>query len=374
MAISKAPVALEIRLDLEDRRNGGTVREEPAPTKTLPASEFVGKVFTGKKIEHLPRSAMVDVGNLDDDDGHGGISPTSLFFQSAHRAFAGHHALGLRPEVLMYLINSVVAETVRRHPEDFRHLFTTSAGKTEIRVKHHGLVLGEPNSPWFEAIHMFDDAIRPRIPSETMDSMLPKLSTATMESDIASLVSFMDAASPYYQFVVRTLCGIPRIVLFGEASDYRKIHAAAGALAGNFHAHLKAYFETLLPVLDTIATAAETGRIDPKFWANIYKHLNLSGGPEHTGWLSAFLWYVNRLDHKTGTFALEPKNLDKSPWYPSDYPCVKSGSEPAHVSRVPFAWEYGVQKFPMHFIGGVLAVEVDEGAITPKLSYGVLHT
>ena len=35
----------------------------------------------------------------------------------------------------MYLIDAVVAETVRRHPEEYRDLFTARAGKVDIKVE-----------------------------------------------------------------------------------------------------------------------------------------------------------------------------------------------------------------------------------------------
>ena len=60
------------------------------------------------------------------------------------------------------------------------------------------------------------------------------------------------------------------------------------------------------------------------------------------------------------------------------YDGLNSGGEPSHLSRVAFTWQNG-RNWPfdrqkaMHFIGGVLGVDVLEGALTPALSYGVLH-
>jgi hypothetical protein len=55
-----------------------------------------------------------------------------------------------------------------------------------------------------------------------------------VESNVASLVAFMDAASPYYDCHVMSLGGIPRVVLFGEAADYRRLLTAARELARLF--------------------------------------------------------------------------------------------------------------------------------------------
>ena len=365
MTGARTSVALDVKLDLQYRDTA--VQEEPTPDRELDALDFVRRVFPGQRVEHLARRSMLDL------SGYEGIAPTSLFFQSVHRAYANHHALGLRPEVLMYLVNAVIAETVRLHPEDYRHLFTTSSDKVRIDVIHDGLRLGDPNSPWGEAINLFDAGMRPHIPSGVMEAMLPKLSTATAESAVASMVAFMDTASPYYDYHTHTLCGIPRTVLFGEPSDYRKVFKAASALAQEFTKHLAVYFQNLLPVLDTIATTAETGKVDTGFWSSIYKLERMSGADRYTGWLSAFIWYVHKEDHRTKTNPLVVKSQSEMTWGTRQYYGVDSGSEPSHVSRVPFTWHYFGKQMKMHFIGGVLGVEVEEGAITPRLSYGVLH-
>lgn len=52
---------------------------------------------------------------------------------------------------------------------------------------------------------------------------------------------------------------------------------------------------------------------------------------------------------------------------------IDGSSEPSHVSCVPFTWHYFALSIPMYFIGGVLGVDVAEGALTPGLGYGVLR-
>src|SRR5262245_14384301 len=127
--IVRTPVARTIELELRDERlpidiyrrdDRGPIAEEPPPTGRIPTAGFVSQLFRGKTIEHLARLDMVGLDRFGRPPG-----PSSLFFQTVHAAYAGHHALGLRPDVLMYLIASVVAETVRRHPQAYRDLFTT---------------------------------------------------------------------------------------------------------------------------------------------------------------------------------------------------------------------------------------------------------
>ncbi|MBI3632286.1 MAG: DUF4419 domain-containing protein [Candidatus Vogelbacteria bacterium] len=203
--------------------------------------------------------------------------------------------------------------------------------------------------------------------------MLPTLSTATPESRIASLVAFMDSASPFYDYRVCSMCGIPRIVLFGEAADYRKLVDVSRKLSVAFKEHLDEYFKNLIPVLEEIAETAEGKSNDQNFWNELYKHEDGSGGPTFAGWISAFLWYVNSVDHKTNTKTLVVKYKGHYDWNKIQYGGISSGSEPSHLSSVPFVWNYFGTEIPMTFVAGILAVEEAEGALTPVLSYGVLN-
>ena len=372
MLKTATPIAQTIALSIrEEGRGEEIISEVSPPAEQINVAGFVNNICPVRKIEHLGRTQMLKLNKWRDVP-----SPSSLFFQAVHCAYANHHALGLRPEVLMYLINAVVAETVRRNPEEYRSLFTTANVNVDVNVRHDDLEKGNPESPWSEAVSLFDQMLRPLVPSAIMDDMLPGFSTADVESNAASLVAFMDATSPYYDYHAYTRCGIPRIVLFGEPADYRKLVSAATGLAEAFRKHLTDYFANLLPVLETIAETAKTGRADEGFWSQIYKHIRMSGTDKYSGWLSAFLWYVNAVEHRGKQANLVVKDQNIWNWQTTkrgfDAPGIDSGSEPSHVSRVPFTWHYFDKKIKMSFLGGVLGVDTAEGAITPSLSYGVV--
>jgi len=137
---TETPIACVITLGQDNR--GQPISEASPPAGRIQVEAFLQNVFPGQHVEHVGRTSMVQLNEWRES-----LPPSSLFFQTVHLAFADHHALGLRPEVLMYLINAVVAETVRRHPEEYRHLFTQQAGKTDIHVVHDGLRLGNTSSP-----------------------------------------------------------------------------------------------------------------------------------------------------------------------------------------------------------------------------------
>lgn len=335
---------------------------EPVPNKAKSVSDFlddVGKVEYLSHHKNLVLSDRLDMG-------------TSRFFYAIHCCFANHYPLALSPEVLQYLILHEVAVCVKQNPETYRHLFTTSDKKEIIKVRHDGLVKGHA-SPWPETMPMFEKALGKVIPSLVLGHALPRFSTDTPITRASSMVAFMDAASPYYDYRVMTKCGIPKIRLLGEAEDYVKLVLSCLNLQALFKEHLGIYFDHLIPVLQRLAIQARGGEYDNSFWSSIYKHLSGSGTDAMTGWLTAFLNYEVKDDN---VFA--PKNAKYYDWEAGvkqrefGHGFDRSGI-PSHVSKVDFLWEYYSEEIQMEFIGGILSVENIDGYVTPGMGFAVAH-
>ncbi len=379
----KTPVCRSFSLNIENtesyrgQRRGNLITPVPVPSTVCRVDEFIKLIFPNAEIEHLGRNEMVKVIYR--------FNPTSLFFQTVHSAFAAHHPLALRPEVLMHLITSTIAETVKRHPEDYRQLFTHSDEKRLIEVRHDGLVKGDASSHWHEVFPMFNAGLREKVPTRIMDHMLPIFSTATIETDAALMVSFMDAASRFYDYKTYTMCGIPEIRLLGAPEDWRKLEKSAAKLAETFSKHLSLYFRYLLPVLGTLADQANDAPQDDEFWKSIYKFESVSGTDTFNGWITAFLNYIQTPEvngtkytqASKGELVQKKDNLfdwmdkgDKKIWGMKGLP---SGCAPSHISVAPFIWDYYGEQIDMIFAGGVLGIDNEDGYLTPSLSYAVLR-
>lgn len=312
---------------------------------------------TGVRVEHVGHAEMVALPRM---------NASSLFFRGVHEAFACHYRLGLRPEVLLFLIGSVIAETVRRHPETYREIFTRRSrgeGKETLTVRHDGLRRGVSATPWSEVFPGFNAQLRERVSGKVMGAMLPGFSTATPETDAALTVCFMDAASSFYDYRVMTRCGIPEVRLLGTAEDWVKLETSAVELMRIFAEHLGGYFLHLLPVLTTLAEQAGGAPHDESFWQSIYTFKSESGGDRFNGWLVNFVHYI-QVDRK----------LVEKPKVPQGRPRegLAMGSVPANVATVPFVWDYFGEEIPLTFAGGVLDLRNDGGCLTPGLSYAVL--
>lgn len=335
-----------------------------------PLTETIRGNIKGARIERVGRQETVLAV----------IRPAgSLFFSALHAAFARHLPFALRPEVCMSLINFTLAETVKRHPEDYRTLFNAkpkwndtrkaaplAPKKTLIEVTHNALVRGDPRSPWHEVFPLFNEELRKVVPVGVMDHMLPAFSTATPETDAAQMAMFMDVVSPFYDYRVNTLCGIPAVRLLGAATDWEKLLHAAAALSEVFSKHLKPYFDGLLPVLRALVEQAVGAPPNQAFWKSIYKYENQSGGALFNGWSSCFVHYV---DDGQGKLV---ERRDKRDWG-AKYGGLASGSVPLMWGSVPFEWNCLGTPIPMAFLGGVMATEDRDGFLTPELSYAVLE-
>lgn len=350
--------------------------EEPSGI-TASVSEVLTKLMPDKRVECLGRTTTQKFWEYN-------LSPSSVFFQTVHFCFQKHHALTLRPEVLMHQIVSEVAATVKRHPEEYRHLFTGSPEKVRIDVRHDGLVLGNPESPWHEVLAMFGGKLAKTVPPGIMDHLLPPLSTHTVESWAASTAAFMAAASPFYDFHTHTMCGIPEIRLAGEPEDYRLMVNAAAQLAEVFKVHLGRYFTHLLPVLKTLAEQADGAPQADRFWKSIYQFESESGKDIFNGWISAFVNYVQTAEvegnkyqqARTGELVQKPDDAYdwQNPGEGWDMKGLHLGSVPSQVCVAPFTWHYlDRPEMKMLFAGGPLAVEEVGGSLMPVLSYAILH-
>lgn len=330
-------------------------------------------------------------------------SPTSLFLNTVHACFARHFPLGIRPDGLMWMVLHEVGVTVKLHPEAYRHLFTDSPDKKLIDVQVQGLEIDNFDQAdiWAQGIERLCTGLQEAMPPGLLPHLLPPLSTHDLGSRTASVVAVLDAASPYYDYLMRTCCGIPRIRLFGTGADYDGIVTACGQLAEVFHAHLGRYFAELLPVLKEIADTANGRKAhDNGFWSSIYKHYSGSGTDDMDGWITAFLNYeLHGASYKPKAeerydWRASLANNEKASWSTG----IHRDHIPNHLSSVPFVWNYAKNHggnataanpfagtnlkaanggngicFDCRLVGGFMAVEDVDGFATPTLGYAVLR-
>jgi hypothetical protein len=285
------------------------------------------------------------------------VNTTSLGIQAIHQCFAAHVSFSFRPEVAWYMIIHEVAEYVRQNSTECAHLFTdTPDAKQEIRVRDDTLRYDVP-SDWTHAISLFRKPLAAKLSAGTSELFLPRFSTSGPVEDITLLLTLMDAASPYYDYVVETRCGIPQIRLEGDAADWQLLRSQAAKLAEAFPG-LSGYFTALSQVLDKIVESV-TRNADVEWWQSLYKFKEHSGSEEVTGWINAFFAYVNT-----------PKGQQLKPQFGANAR-VKPNNFPSHISQIPFVWEYLGKPIDMLFAAGITGIDFDGWFLEPRLGFAV---
>jgi hypothetical protein len=297
-----------------------------------------------------------------------------------HLAFSDHRPLVLSPDIVWLLVAQGFANHVNANAKKLRARFVKHSGKPTIMVRRDDFRKGSPENPWPEVFEAFTAQIREHIGDAAHDLLLPAFSTTGAAARAAAQVVLLDALQSYFTYEVRTLCGIPQIVLEGTEDDWGKLAERTREL-GRFD--LEWWTTALMPILDEFIAAAR-GRVNGQFWQSIYKWDGGSGGPYTSGWIAAFFPYLK--DRRTGRptemslwLAQGGEALNKllyppvkrEPHYFSHRPTTEAF--PGGLSRTPFLWNYLGQSFEMEFLAGFVGVrqEADTLRLRPEIGWAI---
>jgi hypothetical protein len=271
------------------------------------------------------------------------------------------------------LVAQGLALHIHNNPDQFRDRFGVGEGQPKIEVRHDGLYKGSPENPWEEVFDDFCQEIQVRIGEENYSQIVTAFSTTGRVERAANAIVLMDCVKSYFQFGVRSRCGIPQVVLEGAAADWEKLRDKTESL-GKMYA-LSWWTNRLLPFLDRIARNAN-GKNDPGLWQTLYKQIDGSGGPYMSGWIANFFPYVGRDEPKLLNPAFRnerrPRGWEHEPWVW----CITTDVLPSPLSKVPFGWTYENQRFRMELLAGFVGFTQDAETLRlrPKIGWAVRET
>jgi Domain of unknown function (DUF4419) len=362
------------------------VSNVPSATKTLPEVSYSQAVdcSVGRRKERVLNP--VDGGNAEPEVSIDACSgrhrrlvafPGHSIIGALFHAFNDHRPLCLSPDMIWLLLCQGVASHVNVHAESLRSRFVQHEGKLRIEVRRDGFVSGSSENPWGDVIDEFSAKVREEI-GPASGLFVPRFSTTGVTERIAAEVVLLDAVQNYFEFVVRTICGIPTISLEGTVEDWQELADRAEAFA---EYDLEWWMTALRPILQEFIAAAR-GHVRGPFWQSIYRFGGYSGGAAVTGWITAFFPYLkdeqgNAIRKNSWLVAGGPKlkRLLAGEWHgshpgmgdlsPSDFP---SG-----LSRAPFKWLYLTQTFHMEFLGGFVGMAQDPTTLTlrPEIGWAI---
>ena len=314
-------------------------------------------------------------------DGQEWIAPMEWlghpFIAAAHLAFADHRPVALDPDMIWQLLIQMAAEEVHADPEKYRKLFADHEyGSLILEMSRDQFVMGGADNDWPGVIAELEARIVAKVPGSPAADFSHAFSTSTPKEIAARRVVLLKAASPFYNYRLGTLCGIPRFELHGTAEDWRWIRGrAAGLRQFNMERRVKA----LIPVLDEFVAAAE-GKANPALWRSFYKFASQSGSSFVSGWINTF--FIEEND-KTLDVVLAPGFSWAAPPEIAEnlgarnMPlALRTTSYPSKgVIDVDFFWDYLGKAMPMRLRAGFMGVAQDRDSMTlrPVIAWQVLH-
>ncbi len=281
----------------------------------------------------------------------------ALFYHGMTYAYSSHYAVCLRPEVLWHLIAHEAGVYVNQHQDECAGFFTTDPTK-----KKEILIQMVEDDPWDARLSRFRGAFEPFIAADVLRTFLPRFSTTDAEAEVATLLTFADTVSPWYEYKgIMITCGFPKILLAGTVEDWKLLQSSAQALSDMFEG-LRPFFSGLIQVIRSIVATVESGEVDEAFWGSMFKYRGASGPAWMDGWLTTFI------AHMRG----EAATLRTSFAWGNRGDSLKMDDLCDGVNYVDMKVGLGGgQEQKWVLTSGILGVDLEDGFLTPRLGYAV---
>ncbi|KAJ7608236.1 hypothetical protein FB45DRAFT_982649 [Roridomyces roridus] len=221
-------------------------------------------------VEEILQSKIPNI--LPDGQGNG-------FVNTVINAYNDHRALVIRPDDVWLTILSQFNFFVNANAEVLRANFVAHEGKRELVVVVEG---NRYNVDFGDMSRQMVGLIEKNIVDPTLrEWVLPNFTTTTVNDTTVASVLMMATLKQYFSYGFgMTACGIPRVTLEGEKSDWLNILDRLEKLK-EYGIETIAWYHLLRPVISRFQNA--------DFWQQVaYLHQPGSGAPYYTGWINAF--------------------------------------------------------------------------------------
>jgi hypothetical protein len=223
-------------------------------------------------------------------------------------AYDQHRALVIRPDDVWLTILSQFNFFVNANAELLRANFVAHEGQRELVIcaegSRHSLDFGSMSRQMVDLIekNIVDPTLRQWV--------LPNFTTTTVNDTTVAAVLMMATLKQYFSYGFGgTTCGIPRVTLEGEKSDWVDILGRLEKLK-EYGMETIAWYHLLCPVISRFVAAfdAPTSQDNVEFWQKVaHLHHPSSGRSYYSGWINTFnafdkerQWIGNALDKVGG--------------------------------------------------------------------------
>jgi hypothetical protein len=190
------------------------------------------------------------------------------------KCYATHYGIIVKPDIIWYTILCEIEAIVKSQPENYRHIFTDSNEKKDILVFTQDPVMMPIDSLIEEVFKLIPTGLK-------KEDILLNFSTTTKAETFAFSTSFLDAVSPYYNYMMY-LCGFNKIKVLGTIEDYQMISDTLILLSVLFGSEMLEYLAKCKTVIKKIIDGFD----DQNFWNDIFTVEQCGSGhqEEADGW------------------------------------------------------------------------------------------
>lgn len=209
------------------------------------------------------------------------------FLGAVHCAFAEHRPLVLSPDMVWLTILAGVTQHVRLNAERLRERFVRHHDKKRLDLVIN-VSLREHPEAIRDVVPQFRDLLAAEVGQGTARLLTCDFSTTTEIERMASEIMLMDTFSPYFEYAMRCVCGIPELTLLGEVDDWQQIRERIDIVA---ELELDWWTTSLAPILEEFVRASR-GAPNVAFFRDIYQPRDAYGGETTVGWAARFYPYL----------------------------------------------------------------------------------
>ncbi len=259
-------------------------------TETL--AEQVGKRFkrevlllpeAGKRVINSAANSVVANPKLS-HLAAGLVNMVHPLIDAVDTAYSRHWPLRISPDAIWMTIEQGFAHHVSENAEALRPRLVRHDGKADLVMN----VPGTSEEAIQQTIAGFAQLIREATDPVMYETLVCDFSTTTPAIRTASEVVLMDCYSSYFNYIMRFVCGIPKVSVTGSVEDWERMRARIEVLS-TFG--LEWWTRRLRPILDEFVETAK-GRPNLRFWQAIYKPQDAYGDSSVTGWIVDLFPYL----------------------------------------------------------------------------------
>lgn len=229
-------------------------------------------------------------------------NPSNSFIHAALEAYNTHKGLSLTPDMIHFLLLSILSIVVNKYPDNFRDVFVKHDNK-RIIVIETGSVYSWEN----DVIKKFSQKVSQQIDTDKLGKFKPSFSTSTEISNLCFDVAMLSTLKQYFEYRLVTKCYIPSFKLYGKAEDWEKLYDIWSEFLVLMHGKLPTYTSQNLKIILENFKNAVAGEPDYDFFKNFMN------APEHRGsgapYLSGYIKYLVPYDKEGCFYNYEKKTI-----------------------------------------------------------------